>query len=117
MLTIYEVREKGGEYEDAYDFHVKAFMFKKDAEAFMEQANADLARDREIAHRCECCPLNFACCDTLEEMETRRKANLDYAPCVANAPVVGSNNIGYWVSCGESEDLADTYYIKEIEVY
>ncbi len=51
MAEVYIVRRSGGEYDNRYEYNVKAFLKMEDAVALKEKLDADFALERKQAER------------------------------------------------------------------
>lgn len=53
MFTVYQIHEKGGEYEDRFDYVVGSYLHKEKAE-----------RELENYKKCSNCPAQFGCSES-----------------------------------------------------
>lgn len=119
-MRVYEVRVYGGEYEDAFDNHVAAYLSKETADKKAEELRQEMKKSQERNWICANCPVACNSYNSVEEYEADREKNKDYAPCVAAAPYEeGDYPWGKSYSCTccnfDWDDRVD-YYVKELEV-
>lgn len=119
-MRIYEVRVYGGEYEDAFDDHVAAYMSKEAADKKAEELRQEMKKSQNQNRVCAGCPISCNSYDSFEEYDADRKKYKDYAPCVAAAPYEAFDQPwgrSYSCTCYDFDwdDRVD-YYVKELEV-
>lgn len=61
MFTIYQIHEKGGEYEDRFDNIVGSYLHKEKAEREIEKFNDALNKRCAYYQKCSNCSAQFGC--------------------------------------------------------
>lgn len=114
-MVIWEVRCYGGEYEDAFDEHVAAYMTQEAAEKKKTQLEQEEIFARKQREYCQNCPL---ACETFEDMgyfKAFQKEYEYYAPCVKDATVQQAGS-EFYCSCYDFGYDNLYYYVQRIEV-
>lgn len=118
-MTIYEIRQCGGEYEDRFDDHVSAYVSRAAAEAELTRLEKEELAAREQRVYCNKCPLAYKNWKTMEEFEVDKKEHEYYAPCVKDAIAKCEAyvwGISVYNNCWKGFEERRHYYIEEMEV-
>lgn len=63
MFTIYQIHEKGGEYEDCFDHIVGSYLRKERAEEAIKTLQDEEEKRRARALKCQNCPVHDCDCN------------------------------------------------------
>lgn len=66
-MTVYQIHEYTGEYEDFVDRIVATYLDPNKAQADMDRRRAEVAKLEESANKCSCCPTRTICFDDVTE--------------------------------------------------
>lgn len=114
-MVIWEVRCYGGEYENAFDDHIAAYMTQEAA----EEKKAQLIQEEFFARKqrdyCCNCPLAFETFKDMEHFKAFQKEHEHYASCVKEA-IAEEYERGIFCTCYDYGDDDVDYYIQRIEV-
>lgn len=113
-MIIWEVRSCGGEYEDAFDEHVAAYMTKEAAEKKKVQLVQEETQIRKQQAYCSRCPLAFENFRDMKHFRDLQEEHKYYAPCIKDA-VVGQMGNSIYCNCYNS-GVDVEYYIEKMEV-
>ena len=71
MFKIYQIHEKGGGWEDSFDYIVGSYLHKEKAERELKQFNDALNERYEYYQKCSNCSAQFGC--SVSEIDKIRK--------------------------------------------
>lgn len=108
MFTIYQIHEKGGEYEDCFDHIVGSYLRKEKAERELEKFNDALNERHARYQECSNCSAQFGCsADEVDKVRKRcdRFASEDY-----------ESFIWFCKNAMDSYDESVRYEVEEVDV-
>jgi len=77
MFKIYQIHERGGEYEDRFDNIVDLYLRKERAERELEKLNDALSERCEYYQKCSNCSAQFGCLNN--EIDEARESRSHFA--------------------------------------
>ena len=108
MFTIYQIHEKGGEYEYRFDYIVGSYLHKEKAERELEKFNDALNKRHARYQKCSNCSAQFVC--SVDEIDKIRKR------CDRFASGDYESSILFCKNAVDSYDESVRYEVEEVDV-
>ena len=108
MFKIYQIHEKGGRWEDSFDYIVGSYLHKEKAERELEKFNDALNERRVRYQKCLDCSARFGC--SVDEVDKIRKR----CDCFASEDY--ESFIWFCKNAVDSYDKSVRYEVEEVDV-